>query len=201
MKLVLLPRPRWALRHPGIQAGLGLLVLGPLFVAFLGSTDDSLMRLRLLGILIAATAALAWDERSHELAAPTPTGLPAVRRGRAVAQVGLLGAAWGAGCWTLAATTGAPAPFAAMTLQLAGLAALIGVLIGWFGRDGDPVVALPFPAVMFTVVLLNRLPHQIALMRAEPGSAGWPQEQLRWWVLLAGALLLLARLNRDPGTR
>ena len=196
MTALLLPSPRLLLRHPAARAVLVLLVLGPAVVAWWGKDSEAPLRLRVLGFLLAAAVALAWDDRSHALTAPTAVGLPAVRRGRLLA-IGLLAAlAFVLGC--LAVPDPADARGAALGLQAAAITGLLLAVAGWFGRDGDSVLTVPFPALLLSLAVLNRLPHQVALLRADPASTAWAAERTRWWLLLALCLPLVVHLQRDP---
>lgn len=196
---MLLPRPYLALRHPAVRAVLVLLATGPASVRWWGEAASAPLRLRLLGLLLAAAVALSWDDRAHVLTASTPVGLPAVRRGRLA-----LAGALAAGCFGLAALAvpaGEDAPVAALSLQTLALAVLLLAVAGWFGRDGDPVLVVPLPALLLTLVVLSRLPHRVAMLQSDPRSPEWADERTRWWVLLAVAFVLLLRLQRDPGAR
>jgi len=194
---VLLPRPRTAVRHPAVRAILLLLVAGPSSVAWWGAEGDAPIRLRVLGMLLAAAVALAWDEQAHAVIAASPVGLPAVRRGRVVLVTLLAGGAFVLG-W--AAVPG-DVPAAAVALQSTAIAVLLLVVVAWFGRDGDPVSVVPFPALLLSLAVLARLPADLALLRADPRSSEWAAERVRWWVLLGLCALLLLRLQRDPAAQ
>lgn len=194
---MLLPGPRLALRHPAVRTVLLLLVSGAPFVAWWGKDPDAPIRLRVLGFLLAVAVALSWDDRACVLTASTPVGLPAVRRGRlsVVTTIAVL-----AYCFGWLAVPG-QATGLAIGLQSASVAVVLLVVVGWFGRDGDPVLVIPFPALLITLAVLNKLPHQIALLRADPRSSEWSGERTRWWVLLAVSALFVLRLERDPAAR
>jgi hypothetical protein len=193
------PPLRTALRHPAVRVALVLLVIGPVWVAWLGKADDAPVRLRVLGLAVVMAAALAWDDRVHAVTASTPVGLPAVRRGRAALVLAALAGSFGLGC--LAVPAGVQVPVGALVLQTSALIALLLAVIAWAGRDGDPVLALPAPALLVMLIVLNRLPHQVALLRADPSSSAWPAERSRWWVLLVLAAVALWGLGRDPAAR
>ena len=197
MTAVLLPPPQVAARHPAVRVAVLLLLAGPPAVAWWGDPESGPLRLRVLGLLLAAVVALAWDDRAHLLTASTPVGLPAVRRGRVLVVAGLGAAAFAAGCVVVPRE----APVAALSLQSGALAALLLAVVGWFGRDGDPVLVVPAPALLLSLLVVSRLPEEVGLLRAEPGTPGWPDERLRWWVLLGAAGLVALRLHRDPATR
>lgn len=197
MTAVLLPRPRLALRHPAVRVALLLLVAGPPSVAWWGKDVDGPIRLRLLGFAVAVAVALAWDDRQHVLTASTPVGLPAVRRGRILTVVALAALAFGLGCVVVPGS----AAVGAVALQTAGLTGLLLAVIGWFGRDGEPVLVLPLPALALSLLVLSRLPEQVGMLRADPGSPAWPDERTRWWVLLLVTVVLALRLHRDPAAQ
>lgn len=197
MTTVFLPRPRPALRHPAVRTVLVLLVAGAPVIAWAGTDADAPLRLRVLGFLLSAAVALSWDDRSYPLTASTPVGVPAVRRGRAAVVTALAVLAFGLGwCAVPGEATGLP-----IALQSASVAVVLLVVVGWFGRDGEPVLVIPFPALLLTLAVLSRLPPRLALLRADPHGAAWSDERLRWWVLLALSAVLLLRLERDPAAR
>ena len=143
---------------------------------------------------MAAGVALLWDDRCAVLTEPTPVGLPAVRRGRALVLVALLLSAWGLSCL---AARDYSLPWRALNLQTAGMALVVAAVVGWWARDrrGEPLLALPVPVLLLTVAAMSRLPQSLSLLSGQPG------EQTRWLVLVASCLLLLARLDRDPARR
>lgn len=199
MRLVQLPPLRPGLRHPAVRAALLLLLIGPPWVAWLGKADDAPIRVRVLGLAVVVAAAQARDDRVHALTESTPVGLPAVRRGRAALVLAVLAVAFGLGC--LAVPDGVPVPVGALVLQTAALVALLMALVGWFGRDGEPVLVLPVPALLISLLALSQLPHQIGMLRADPMGQAWPAERTRWVVLLVVAALAVVRLGRDPAAR
>jgi hypothetical protein len=199
VRVVLLPRPVLAVRHPAVRAVLVVLVLGPVAVAWWGEDSTAPLRLRALGFLLAAVCALAWDDRSHALTAASPVGLPAVRRGRLLVVLVLSGFAFVAAL--LAVPDEVDVPLAAALLQSLAMMALLLAVVGAVGRDGDPVLVLPFPALLVSLLVLSHLPHQVALLHADPRSSQWPEERLRWWVLAGAAALLILRAERDPAAR
>jgi hypothetical protein len=199
MSVVQLPTRRQALRHPSVRAALVLVALGPVWVAWLGARADAPVRLRVLGLALVVAAAFVWDDRVHGLTAPTPVGLPAVRRGRALLVAPLLVLAFVLGAFAVPA--GMPFPLRALALQTCAMTALVLAVVGWVGRDGDPVLAVPLPAMMVLVALLYRLPDPVTMLRADPASAAWPAERARWLVLLVVAAGVVAWWARDPATR
>ena len=196
MSAVQLPSPRQALRHPSVRAALLLVVAGPVWVAWLGERADAPVRLRVLGLGLAVAAAFVWDDRVHSLTAPTPVGLPAVRRGRALVVAPLLVLAFVLG--VCAVPSEVSFPVRPVALQTCAIAALLLAVVGWVGRDGDAVLAVPVPAVMVLVALLYRLPQPVTMLHADPLSAAWPAERARWFVLLVVAAGVVAWWARDP---
>lgn len=199
MTVALLPSPRIALRHPSLRAAIVLLVLGPPWVAWLGTAADAPIRFRVLTCAIAVVAAFVWDDRIHALTASTPTGLPAVRRGRALV-VGLLLVVTYVLGW-LAVPPGMHVPVAALVLQTGALVVVLAAVVGWIGRDGEPILALPVPVVLITLGVLFKLPAPLTFLRADPGTPGWPAERARWFILLAVVAVIVLWLQRDPASR
>ena len=199
MTFLQLPPPRTALRHPAVRTAVLVLLVGPPYVAWLGKADDAPIRLRVLGLAVVVAAALAWDDRVHALTASTPVGLPAVRRGRASVVLAVLASAFGLG--VLAVPDGVPLPVGALVLQTGALVALLMALVAFAGRDGEPVLVLPVPALLISLVVLSRLPHQIGMLRADPLGDAWAAERTRWIVLLVVAALAVVHLWRDPASR
>jgi hypothetical protein len=194
-----LPPLRAALRHPSERALVVLSLVGPAWVAWLGKDDDGVIRLRVLGMALVVAAAMSWDDRVHALTAAAPVGLPAVRRGR-VLVAGLLAlVGFGAGC--LAAPGAEPLHVPALALQSVALGALLMALVAWFGRDGEPVLVVPLPALLLSLGVLVKLPKPLTFLHAAPGSPAWPDERLRWLGLLVTAVLAVAVLGRDPAAR
>jgi hypothetical protein len=164
-----------------------------------GEAEEAPVRVRVLCLALVVVAAYAWDDRVHTLTVPTPVGLPAVRRGRAVVVAALLSLAFLLG--VLAVPAGAEVPVRALALQTVALAAVLLAVVGWAGRDGEPVLALPLPALMLILFALIRLPSSVALLRADPGSPAWADERMRWFALLALASAAVAWWDRDPAAR
>ena len=193
-----LPPYRLALRHPAVRAALLLVLVGPVFVRWLGKEEAAPVRLRILGLAVAVVAAYTWDDRVHGLTAPTPVGVPAVRRGRALVVALLLALAMASG---LVALPDGPSPVGAVLLQSGALAVLLSALSGWFGRDGESVLVLPLPALALVLGVLHQLPPRIGFFHTEPGQRGWPAEQARWWALLVVSAVVVAWWARDPASR
>lgn len=199
MTVLQLPPVRTALRHPSVRALLVLAVAGPVWVAWLGKDADAVIRLRVLGMALVVAAAMSWDDRVHALTASSPVGLPAVRRGRTLVVAVLVVAGFGLGC--LAVPDGLRLPVGALALQSAALGALLLALVAWFGRDGEPVLVVPLPALLVSLAVLIKLPSPFTFLHADPGSTAWPAERVRWLALLALALAVAALLGRDPAAR
>ena len=196
----MLPPMRVATRLPAIRTAAALLVIAPAIVAWVGEAGQQATRLRVMGMLLAAAAAMVWDDRSAVLTAPTPVGIPAVRHGRALVVVALLLVAWGLACL---AARGHDVAYGAVSLQSGVVAVLLVGLVGWLSRDreGEQLLALPVPVLLVVVVVMFRLPRRFSLLTQRPGDVGWPGERTRWLVLLAVSLALVFRLDRDPAAR
>jgi hypothetical protein len=199
MSLVQLPPTRLALRLPSVRAALALLLVGPVFVGWLGKDADAPVRVRVLGLAVVVVAAYAWDDRVHALTTASPVGLPAVRRGRALVVGLLLAGSFGLGVAAVPSHQHVPAR--ALVLQTCALALLMLTVVGAVGRYGDPVLTLPIPVLIGMLVVLHRLPSSIALLHATPGEPGWPAERTRWVVLLVVSGAVTAWWWRDPATR
>ena len=196
----MLPPLRVAVRLPAVRTAAALVVIAPVIVLWVGESGQQAVRLRVVGMLLAAAAAMVWDDRSALLTAPTPVGLPAVRHGRALVVAVLLLAAWGLACL---AARGNDVPYGAVSLQSGVVAVLLVALVGWLSRDreGEQLLALPVPLLLVVVVALSRLPRRFSLLTQQPGDVGWPGERTRWLVLLGLSLALTLRLDRDPAAR
>lgn len=199
--MTLLQPPPWrvALRHPSVRAALLLALLAPVWVGLVGRDADAGVRLRVLGFVLAAVAALSWDDRGHGLCACTPVGLPAVRRGRGLVVLALLVVAFVLG--RLAVPGGADLSVTAVVLQSGAMTGLLLALAAWFGRDGEPVLVVPLPALLVSLAVLVNLPRPVTFLRSMPGDAGWPAERASWLALLVLALLAVTVLGRDPAAR
>lgn len=191
----MLPPVRVALHLPAVRTAAVLVVLAPVIVAWVGEDGQQPGRLRVVGMLLAAAAAMAWDDRCAILTAPTPVGLPAVRHGRALVVFGLLMLAWGLSCL---AASGHDVPYTLVSVQSGVMAVLLVGVVGWLGRDrdGEQLLALPVPVLLVTVVAMSRLPDRFSLLTEQPGGA----TRNRWLVLLAVSVLLVLRMDRDPAT-
>lgn len=186
----MLPPVRVALHLPAVRTAAVLVVLAPVIVAWVGEDGQQPGRLRFVGMLLAAAAAMVWDDRCATLTAPTPVGLPAVRHGRAFMVFGLLMLAWALSCL---AARGHDVPYAVVCLQSGVMAVLLVGLVGWLSRDGEQSLTLPVPVLLVTVVAMSRLPERFALLTEQP-------DRSRWLVLLAVSVLLVLRMDRDPAT-
>ena len=196
----MLPPVRVAVRLPAVRTATALVVVAPAIVAWVGEAGQEPTRLRVVGMLLAAAAAMVWDDRSAVLTSPTPVGLPAVRHGRALVVLALLLIAWGASCL---AARGHDVPYGAVSLQSGVTGVLLVALVGWLSRDreGEQLLALPVPVLLVVVLVMSRLPRPVSLLSQQPGEVGWPGERPRWLVLLALSLALVLRLDRDPAAR
>lgn len=196
---VILPPLKVALQLPAVRTAALLVVIAPVIVRWVGDAGQEPVRLRVVGMLLAAAAAMVWDDRCAVLTAPTPVGLPAVRRGRALLVLSLLLVAWGFSCL---AASGHDAPYAVISLQSGATAVLLIAVMGWLSRDrdGDQLLALVVPMLLTAVVTMTRLPDRFSLLTHQPGDAGWPAERARWLGLLALSVLLVLHLDRDPAT-
>ena len=199
MTVLQLPPPRAALRHPSVRALVALLLVGPVWVAWLGKDDAGVVRLRVLGMALVVAAAMSWDDRVHALTSAAPVGLPAVRRGRVLVAVVLAVAGFGAGCLLVPGTE--PVHAGAVALQSVALGALLLAVVAWFGRDGEPVLVIPLPALLLSLGVLVKLPAPLTFLHAQPGSPQWPHERARWLALLVLALGGVVLLGRDPAAR
>lgn len=197
MTLVLLPPWRVASRSPAVRLAVVLVLSCPLYVAWLGKADAAPTRLRVVGFLLGVALAMVWDDRCAVVTAPTPVGLPAVRRGRAAVVLALLASAWVLSAFA----AGGGDHLAAITLQSAAVAALLTAVVGWLARDraGEPVAALPVPVLLGLLLLFQLLPARAALLRATPGTPEWGAERTRWLVLLAVSAMVVAGLDREGG--
>lgn len=195
----MLPTVRVALRLPAVRTAALLVVVAPVIVRWVGDAGQEPVRLRVVGMLLAAAAAMVWDDRCAVLTVPTPVGLPAVRRGRALLVLSLLLVAWGFSCL---AASGLDAPYAVISLQSGATAALLVAVVGWLsrGHEGEQLLALPVPVLLVTVVVMTRLPDRFSLLTQQPGDAGWPAERARWLGLLALSVFLVLHLDRDLAT-
>lgn len=196
---MILPPVKVALQLPAVRTAALLIIVAPVIVRWVGESGQEPVRLRVVGMLLAAAAAMVWDDRCAVLTAPTPVGLPAVRRGRAVLVLSLLLVAWGCSCL---AASGHDAPYAVISLQSGATAVLLVAVMGWLSRDrdGEQLLALAVPVLLVTVVVMTRLPDRFSLLTQQPGDAGWPAERSRWLGLLALSVLLVLHLDRDPAT-
>jgi hypothetical protein len=194
-----LPPPRAALRHASVRALVALVLVGPVWVAWLGKADEGVVRLRVLGMALAVAAAMSWDDRVHALTAAAPVGLPAVRRGRVLLAAVLAVVGFGAGCLVVPGTEALHV--GALALQSLALGALLLAVVAWFGRDGETVLVIPLPALLLSLAVLVKLPAPLTFLRAQPGSPQWPDERARWLALLALALAGVVLMGRDPAAR
>ena len=199
MKGLQLPSLRMAVRTPAVRTAAVLVVAAPVYVAWLGKDSAAPTRLRVVGFVLGAVLAMAWEDRGAAVTAATPVGLPAVRHGRAAVVLLLLGSAW----VLSALVSGGGSHLLAVTLQSGTVAVLLVAIVGWLARDreGESVAALPVPVLFGLLVVIQLLPERVALMRSAPGTETWGPERTRWWVLLGVSLEVVALLDRDPYRR
>lgn len=157
--------------------------------------------LRCVALLLAVASASALDDPTRPLLAAVPTPQWWRAALRMVVVVVPASLVWAAALLWVAARTGGRVPGAALTLEAAGLMALVlavaGGLARWRGTDDPGLVA--GPVVLGLGVLLPRLPGRLA-MAGLPGP-GWDAAHVRWSVLLVAAAVVLALSVRDPAQR
>lgn len=183
-------------RQPAVRAGAAYALVAPLFVALGGASSAVEVRLRVVGVAAALVPALLWEDRCCELAAATPTGLPAVRRDRLLLVLALVVLGWGS-----AALLARPDVAArALAVEAAGLVALLLAVVGLLAshRQQERVAAYPVPALIAVLVVLQRLPERWTLLAGAPGGPQWPAVEQRWLAVLAVSALVVAWSARDP---
>jgi hypothetical protein len=172
-------------------------------VTWTGLDDDraAVAVLRGVAVLLAAALALAVDEPGAALldAAPTPLAR------RLAARLALCAAAaaplWAAALG-LAAWRGAAVPVAGLTLELATLVAVAlavtAALRRWWGAAEPALVAGPL--LLGSLLAASQLPRAARLLVSTPLDPAWTAAHLRWALLLAAALAVLAAALADPAT-
>jgi len=175
-------------------------LLGPGFVLAVGKDIDAPLRLRMVGLLLAALFALVWDDRTAPLAAATPVGLPAVQRARLLVLLAVVSAAWTLACLAAAAESTDVRVWSA-TVEIGAVAALLTAVVGGLARErpGESLAAYPVPLLLVLLVLAFRVPEQWALIVA-PDSPAWTDVHRRWAVLLIVGILGIAVSTRDPAS-
>lgn len=199
MTWLLAPRYPWRSR-PALAIA-AVAAVGPGFVLFVGKDDGAPIRLRLVGLALAALLALGWEDRTAPLAAATPVGLPAVHRGQLLLLALVSAAGWALAC--LAATQRGPdARVWSATVEIAAVAAVLTAIVGALARErlGESLAAYPVPLLLVLLVLAFRLPDRWALI-AGPGSPAWDDVQRRLVALLMIGLVAMLVVGRDPASR
>jgi fluoroquinolone transport system permease protein len=184
--------------------GLGLLIVGlPTALA------DQLTAAGLTTLLriAAAGGALGIAFLLDDPAARTIPTVPTSRRLRHLLRAGIAlpvaGLWWGAIVLvtSLVATEGvlAAVPLGAVTLEAAALALLgLTVAAGALRLTADePAGPLAAPALLVLLVAVWLLPHRVALIVA-PADPQWDSAHRRWVAVLAGAVLVLVWVGREP---
>jgi hypothetical protein len=162
---------------------------------------DAIWLLRVVALLLGVALAFALDDRSRATLAAVPT--PQWWRGGVRLLVAGLPAAlaWaGALAWVEHRTAGA-VPGAALTLEMAALAAVALAVAGGLARwrDQPEPGLLVGPILLGAGLLVPQLPRQVALA-VLPGP-DWAAAHQRWSVLLAVTAAVLATSWRDPAAR
>ncbi|HEY3009330.1 MAG TPA: hypothetical protein VGJ63_14860 [Micromonosporaceae bacterium] len=153
--------------------------------------------LRIVAVLLVTGVVGLLDDDAANVLAPIPVPLA----WRAGVRCGLAGVAVAAP-WAAALLWVRPGHSAvALTLECAaltafGLAVASGIARWWSPRDAGLAAG---PAVLGAAAFAALLPPRWAMF-APPG-AGWPTAHVRWAVVLAVALVVLALTVRDPARR
>lgn len=200
-QVVALLRPlRSAVRwQPGVAAWVFVAVLVVVKDEALEDPGSALLILRAVGVIAVLGAAFVLDDEAAATLEASPSTFAWRRSLRMVTAVALVSVPWAAAWWRTDAH-GTDAPWAGLTLELAALLALaLATAAGvtrWSGTTDPGVATTP---VVFVVVLgAFQLPPRFALYG--PPGPGWDAQQARWWVVLAGAALLLLWCARDPAS-
>lgn len=199
MTWLLAPRHPWRSRPAFAIAAVA--AVGPAFVLFVGNEDGAPIRLRAVGLALAALLALGWEDRTAPLAAATPVGLPAVHRGRLLLLLLAAAVAWSLSC--LAATQRGPdVPVWSATVEIAAAAAVLTAIVGGLARErlGESLAAYPVPLLLVLLVLAFRVPERWAVI-AGPGSPAWADVHRRLVALLLIGLVAMLVVGRDPASR
>ena len=190
-----LPRRAVALH---LTAALALVV-----VTWNGLDDDgvAVMALRGVAVLLAAALALAVDEATAPLLDATPTPMAQ----RAAARLFLCAAVvlpmWGLAL-AVATLRGTDVPLAALTVELAALAALavaVPMALRRWWRWSEPAV-VSGPLLLGALLAAGHLPQALVLLPASALDPTWNAAHLRWALVLAAALILLRLGLADPST-
>lgn len=197
----LLIRP--LLRALDVRAVAGIALAAFLVVVFRVERGASAIEaLRLGSLFLAAGAAFAFDDAARVTLAAVPPPLWSRRALQAAMVCTPLAASWIASCVYAAMRAGGAGgglPFLGLSLELAAMIALViavAAVIVTSGRDRPGLFAVSTPILLHFVLLL--IPAKFSLLGAMPGSHEWLGERVRWLILLAGALAVIAGLTRDP---
>ena len=184
-------------------------------VVWLLSPDDGdpaglLGALRLGGFLLAAGAAFFLDDDAAETLACSPTSLRARRTLRLAVLGAVFAVLWAllvGMAWALAHAGAGGVPIAALTLEVAGMLALslavaaVGARWAPDGRGGvagGPALTL---AMLAAYLGQMRWPRYVTLFPLAPGDPTWTTAHVRWAVLLAAAVTVVAITCADPARR
>lgn len=192
-------RYAWRTRPVAVSAAVGL--LGPVFVLAVGKDTEAPLRLRIVGLLLAAVVALVWEDRTAQVAAATPVGLPALQRARLMALLGVVSAGWTVTCLA-ASTASSDLRVWSATVEVGAVGALLTAVVGGLARErpGESLAAYPMPLLLVLLVVVFRVPERWALIAA-PDSPAWTDVHRRWAGLLVIGLLAAAVAARDPAAR
>ena len=179
----------------------GAVGVGGPTLMLLSSSDEVLLRLRLVGLVLASLLALTWEDRTAPLVASTPLGLPSVQRTRLLLLLSAAAAAWGTTLFAASQRTPEVGGWWA-TLEVGALAAVITAILGGLarGRPGENLAAYPMPLLICLLLIASRLPARWSLF-ASPDSPAWQDAHQRWALVVLLGLLALAYVARDPASR
>ena len=196
-----LPATRYAWRTWPVAVSAAALMLGPGFVLVVGKDGDAPLRLRMVGLLLAAVVALVWEDRTAPVAAATPLGLPALQRARLLVLLAVVCVGWALTC-VAASTVSADVRVWSATVEVGAVAALLTAIVGGLARErpGESLAAYPVPLLLVLLVLAFRVPERWALI-ATPDSPVWTDMHRRWAGLLVVGLLAVVAVGRDPAAR
>ena len=186
-------------RAVGAGAVVGLLVAG--LPRLLSKTPDPWLGLALLraaALVFALGLAFLLDDPARQLTTPVPTRRW-IRTGLRVALVAPVAALWWTAALHLLPAQARP-PAGAITLEAAATAALAVAAAAVAVRFTDePQPGPSVAAALLTLALLAPLllPARWDLF-VPAGDPGWETAHLRWAVVLAGAVLLVAACVVEP---
>lgn len=196
-----LPALRYAWRTRPVVATAAVALAATPFVRWVGNADGAPIRLRLVGLLLAALLALVWEDGTAPLAAASPVGLPALQRARLGLLLLVACVAWALACWAATVATSDARVWSA-TVEVAAVAALLTAVVGALARErlGESLTAYPVPLLLVLLALAFRVPHRWVLITG-PGSPQWTDMHRRWAALLALGLVAIVVVSRDPANR